>query len=471
MKHKIYIFIFALVLMLSFGSFEQVLACMCGRISTCERYNFSDAVFIGKAIAIEKENKGNFKTESTIFEITESFSGENAGQIKVRNKSGFSCDVEFEKGTTYLVFASGDVKTGFGTGFCSGNLPIEYADQEIDNLRKLITSNEKGKLTGTILKKLGESSKDENRVPLPNIEITAREINTGKTYGTFTDNAGRYEIPVPAGSYKVNPVIPRYAKIEYFNENEIFKVKDRGCAEGFYVIVNDSRITGKIFDSNGNAIADLRVELLALDKGKSYLGGMSGETDKNGLFTIEEIPAGKYTLSVNYNSFPQADRPFPTTFYPNGSKRENARVFEIGAGQNIEEIVFRLPPRLDEKEIRGEVFWEDGTPAKDVEIMLEDDEFRGFKTGCYLKQVSDKTFAENPGLRSTSFSLTGLGCNLKTDNSGNFLIKSYIGRKYRIKAEIQKINDGRKIKYEAESELFSVDAKLSLIKLTLKKKL
>jgi hypothetical protein len=472
MKHKIFLFIFSLVLTLLLGSFNQVLACMCGRANVCERYNFADAIFVGKAITIEKETKGSFQTESTVFEIEELFSGKKKQQIKVKNKSGFSCDVEFERGKTYLVFAGGDEETGFGTGFCSGNLPIEYAGEELSNLRKLITSNEKGKLSGTILAKLEKGNKDENRVPVPNIQVNALEIATGKIYNTFSDKAGRYEISVPAGSYKINLTVPEYAKLEYFNENEIFKVKERGCAEGFYVLTNNSRIIGKVIDSDGKLVSDLRVELLSIDeKDKSCLRGMSGETNNSGSFTIDEIPTGKYTLSVNYNSFPQSNSPFPTVFYPNASNRESAKIFEIGLGQSIGEIVFRLPPRLTEWEIRGEVFWEGGIPAKDVEIMLEDDEFRGFRTGCHLQKVSEESLAGNSDLKSVGYSLIGLGCNLKTNEFGKFLLKGFSSRKYRIKAETEKIINGQKVEYEAESELFSVDENPVSLKLTLKKKL
>jgi len=471
MKRKFILFLFSLFLMLSLGSVEQVIACTCGRTSTCERYNFAGAVFIGKAIAIEKEMSETFKTESTVFEIKESFSGESKQLIKVRNKSGFSCDVEFEQGKTYLVFARGDKESGFGTGFCSGNLPIEYADEELSNLRKLIDSSEIGKLSGTILEKLEKRNKDENRVPVPNIQVNAREINTGKTYKTFSDKAGRYEISVPAGNYKINLTVPEYAKLEYFDETEIFKVKKRGCAEGFYVLTNNSKITGKIIDSDGKPVSNLRVELLSMDEtGKSYLRGMSGETDKTGIFTIEEIPTGKYTLSVNYNSFPQFNSPFPTVFYPKSSNRENAEIFEIGLGQSTGEIVFRLPPRLSEVEIRGEIFWEDGTSAKDVEIMLEDDEFRGVRVGCYLQKVREETFAGNPEVKSAGLSFAGLGCNLKTNESGKFLIEGFSNRKYRIKAETEKTVGGQREKYKVESELFSIAENPVFLKLTLKKK-
>ena len=55
MKYKIFLFVFSLSLILFLGCFEQIFACMCGKTSTCERYNFADVIFVGKAIEIEKE--------------------------------------------------------------------------------------------------------------------------------------------------------------------------------------------------------------------------------------------------------------------------------------------------------------------------------------------------------------------------------------------------------------------------------
>jgi len=141
-------------------------------------------------------------------------------------------------------------------------------------------------------------------------------------------------------------------------------------------------------------------------------------------------------------------------------------------GQSIGEIVFRLPSRLIERVIQGGISWEDGTPAKGVAIMLEDDEFLGFSTGCYMQKVSHKkSHGGNPEVKSVSLSFAGLGCDLKTDESGKFLIKGFSSRKYRIEAETEKIINGQKVEYEAKSELFSVEGRPFSLQLTLKKKL
>ncbi len=456
--------------MLSFGSVEQILACTCGKSRTCERYNFASAVFIGKAINIEKESIGGFKTESTIFEIKESFLGKNSPKIKVRNKSGFSCDVEFEKGRTYLIFAGGDQENGFGTGFCSGNLPIEYADEEILNLRNLIASDKIGTLSGTILEELVADDRD-SRKPISDIRVNAREISNRKLYSGFSNAEGRYEIPVPAGKYKIDLTLPKYMESKFFDEKEVLEVKNRGCAEGFYVLINNSKISGKILDVTGKPVSNVKVELISTDEKKSYDGGKSTDTDKNGIFTMTQVPTGNYTLSINYNSSPSPDSPFPTVFYPASSIRENAMIFEVSKGKSIENLVFQLPLRLKQKEIKGEVLWEDGSPAKNVEIRLEDVEFEGFSTGCYLKEITNESLGRNPETFISSSGFVGSGCDLKTDEFGRFTIKGYASRKYKVFAEVEKKVNKQKVEYEAESNSFTLGEETIFLKLTLKEKL
>src|SRR5688572_735463 len=129
---SIVVFVFIL---LAGGAFEAF-ACICGRVSTCERFNYASLIFVGKAVEEAKEEKGAFKTVYTIFEVKEVLSGEKLSVVKLATDRGFSCATSFEIGQTFLVFAGGSKEEGYGTGFCNGNLPIEYAVEEITLLRK-----------------------------------------------------------------------------------------------------------------------------------------------------------------------------------------------------------------------------------------------------------------------------------------------------------------------------------------------
>ncbi len=358
MKHKILIFLFSLVLTLSLGSVERVSACSCVlNVSPCERFGFSDVVFVGKAIGIKKEKakdeKGKVATqesESTIFEIEEAITGAKSKQIVINSKSGSSCDITFAQGETYLIFANGNAKKGYGTGYCSGNMPIDQAGETLTALRNLPTTGAGGKLYGNVSESL--KKRDEEFTAMSGISIKIQEIGgRRKIYNAVTDNEGNYELIVPQGKYKVTPTIPTYAELGLFSD-ETISVKDRGCTEKGFVVENKSQINGKVVDSQNKPVAEIRVELVSVDGEKPEpFSDNGGSTEATGEFSIENVPSGRYTLSVNYLTMPDKDNPFPTVFYPNAKERSEATIIEVGLGQTINNLVLRLPPRLVAKKL------------------------------------------------------------------------------------------------------------------------
>lgn len=465
--HLIWRFVFLLVFLLA-GSWS-VLACMCGKASACERFNFGDAIFVGKAVRVDSGQKGPFKTETTVFEVEEVFSGEAIRTIQVQNKSGFSCDVEFTVGKTYLVFAGGNANEGFGTGFCAGNLPKEFAAKDIAELRKLRESKGDGQLRGTVLEELAKGKRDIERAPINDIRMEIVNTVTGRKYAATTDANGRYEVAVPPGKYSVIPVSPPRAVLRFQPEDEPMKVRSGGCVEGFFVFSNRSLVAGRLIDHEGKPVANARVELVQADETRSYLGGLSADSDSSGEFAIDQIPPGKYTLSLNYNSNPNADSPFPTTFYPSGNDRSAAKIIEIESGSSIEGLTLRLPKPLDKQSITGKVFWEDGSPVAGAEIKLFDMAFPGFYAGCDLMKSRASVEPINSPVRSTSFKLSGSTCDLKSDPTGTFQLEMYSGRTYRITASITKVDDGKKVEYEATSQSFELLKKPHMVDLVMTK--
>ena len=452
------------------GSASSVVACMCGKASTCERFNFSDTIFVGKAVRVVPGSTGSFKTETTVFEITEMLVGEKVRSINVRNKSGFSCDVEFAIGESYLVFANGNTRDGFGTGFCSGDVPLSYASEQIEELRRLSGSTGDGRLMGTVLEESKKRPRDEARAPIKNVRLEISELSTGQTYATNTDASGRYEVAVPPGKYAVVPVAPAHLVHTSLFRAEPMQVRSGGCAEGFFVFVNNSMVAGRLLDAGGKPVPYVRLELVSVGTERSYLGGESAESDASGHFSFTEIPAGAYTLSINFNSNPEPERPFPTTFYPGTNERSAGKILEIGPGGSVEGITWRLPPPLATKAISGSVVWEDGSPVAGAEINLFDMAFPGFYAGCSLVQSRDKAEDTKSPVRSTSFNLFGSACNLKSDTNGRFALSGFAGRTYRLSASVRRTLNGQKSEYEGESEPFALVTHASDIKLVLRKK-
>jgi len=446
MKRKFTLFLFSLFLTLSLGSVERVLACSCVlNISPCQRYGSSDAIFIGKAIDVKKEKAKdengkelNFENESTIFEVEEVLLGTKKKQVAVRNKSGTSCDTYFAQGETYLVFANGDDKKGYGTGYCSGNTLLSESQELLTDLRNLPPINTGGKLYGNISESLKKRS--EEFVLMPGVNIKIQEIGgKRKIYKAVSDGEGNYELIVPQGKYKVIPTIPAYAELGLSSDEPVF-VKDRSCAEKSFTVENNAQITGKVIDAQGKPVTEIWVELVSVDNEKpDFLGDESGQSDENGEFTIYNVPSGHYTLSVNFTGEPDEEKPFPTTFYPNVSERENAKIFEIGLGQTVASLIFRLPPRIAKQKIYGTVVFSDGRPATEMTVNLQ----RG---------DSDRSFSHT-----------------RTDKNGNFVLNGFTGEKYNFGIEYYG-EEIEKRDYTIKKSVFTLDKNMPSFRLALEKK-
>ncbi|MDQ3710807.1 MAG: carboxypeptidase regulatory-like domain-containing protein [Acidobacteriota bacterium] len=431
---------------LSLGSVERVLACSCVlNILPCQRYGSSDAIFIGKAIDVKKEKAKdengkeiNFENESTIFEVEEVLLGTRKKQVAVRNKSGTSCDTYFTQGETYLVFANGDDKKGYGTGYCSGNTLLSEARESLTNLRNLPLIGAGGKLYGNISESLKKRS--EEFVSMSGVNIKIQEIGgKRKIYKAVSDGEGNYELIVLQGKYKVIPTIPAYAELGLFSDEPVF-VKDRGCAEKSFTVENNAQITGKVIDAQGKPVAEIWIEFVSVDNEKpDFLGDESGQSDENGEFTIYNVPSGRYTLSVNFTGEADEEQPFPTTFYPNASVREDAKVFEIGLGQTVDNLIFRLPPRIVKQKIYGTVVFPDGRPATEMTVNLQRDD-------------SDRSFSRT-----------------RTDKNGNFVLNGFTGEKYNFGIEYYG-EEIEKRDYTIKKSVFTLDKNMPSFRLVLEKK-
>jgi hypothetical protein len=119
MKHKIYIFLFTLVLMLSLGGLKFVCACplYSSTPSVCEMYGKSGAIFVGKIVDIkEKKNEKSPEFDEIYFETKEVFLGVKKNiRLKVNFTSGLIDYCGFEIGKIYLVYAFKDSKNNLNS--------------------------------------------------------------------------------------------------------------------------------------------------------------------------------------------------------------------------------------------------------------------------------------------------------------------------------------------------------------------
>jgi hypothetical protein len=117
-------------------------------------------------------------------------------------------------------------------------------------------------------------------------------------------------------------------------------------------------------------------------------------------------------------------------YYPGTFEREKATKIRVGLGERIEGIEFRLPAESLVRTIEGEVAWDDGTPAANVDVNLF----------CPRSTTPDGLIVEF--LRPYTH----------TDNEGRFRLEAFAGETYWLEARGEK----------AGNELHSPSRKLSI---------
>lgn len=169
-----------------------------------------------------------------------------------------------------------------------------------------------------------------------------------------------------------------------------------------------AQIRGRLLKSNGRPLPYTEIELVPVDSDKIVtMPNLIGVSDTYGKFVFNQVPKGKYTLSINFDDKPTDLSPYSTFFYPNAKKRTDAEVFEIETNNKIRVINFKLPPPLLQIKITGKVVNSNGTPMQDVYVHLHDVMF-------------DDTRVFN--------------FKIKTDKTGSFALKGFENRLYQVGA-------------------------------------
>lgn len=170
-------------------------------------------------------------------------------------------------------------------------------------------------------------------------------------------------------------------------------------------------VGGKLLRSNGKPLPHTEIELVPVSYDKQVDDKRFWAiSNAAGNFSFPDVPAGKYTLSINFDEKPTDTSPYPTHFYPNNVNRAEAETIEVAPGKKITGLTFRVPPPLAQRKVSGRVVGADGKPVEGAFVYLRDVKY-------------DES----------------LVLDIKTDKNGNFTLSGFETRKYQIGALLYEI--------------------------------
>jgi hypothetical protein len=430
---------------------STILACFCLRQGPAYSFNDAKLVFIGRMLGGTQKLSIKDRTgkTSTIeagqvrFSVEEIFKGSNAEEftIQIDSHEGTSCGpYGLKRGERYVVYAyasSTDEKI-LWSGVCTRTTSTasEYAKEDLDFLRNLPPPGIGGELHGSIYADLKGDAR-ENLLSDVRVKISGPD---NQMITVFTDKKGEFRVKqLKPGKYKVEPEFPPNYTSETKSEEVI--VDDRGSVEVGFEVYMDGKVAGRVFDKEGKNFNFISPKLIG--EGKTVDGYSTGE---DGAFEIEGAPPGEYVLCVEMGGRDNKNKPY---YDPGTFERDKATKLRVGLGERVDGLDFRLPAGSVVRTIEGEVVWDDGTPASDVQVLL-----------LCPRSTEPNGFA-------IEFSPT----STHTDNEGRFRLEGFTGETYWLEARGSKAgkSPNENAPMHSPSRKLSINDNVKNLKLTLAK--
>jgi len=435
---------------------KAVSTCTCAdQPSPCLAFNGAPVVFVGHVVSI-KEDKAEFTRFGVKEEIRtglvahmaveEALKGITQKEVDVvTGGGGGDCGFGFREGERYLVYAypnrRGDGEdanrvssthlAGSGvkvipgtltTSICMRTRPLNYAHNDLELIRALLNNKPETRIIGGVMEytePLCEAGSCSSEFVGPLVDVTIRaqgqQGNHEKKHETKTDENGAFRfVNLPPGKYNVRLAMPELYEMHYdFYRDEIDVTVTSGCygTELYFKVHAIGRISGRVVDANGKLVGrEVRVSIIAAndaDKPMSTLLHRNAYTDDLGRYVFDGVPPGRYILGIGIADAPTKKTPYPKIYYPKGDLPLQAKIIELAKGQRLNELNFRLAPRLKAATITGIAVDENGKPVTEADVDLYD-----------LEDPDDQLF----------------GVDVKTDKQGRFTIHCFKGRRYLVHA-------------------------------------
>lgn len=205
-----------------------------------------------------------------------------------------------------------------------------------------------------------------------------------------TDEEGRYKLTnAPAGRYYLTAVSPGYvfagAGANVWQPGKVINVAAGDELKDLdFTLVRGGVVTGRVTDSDGRPVIEELVTLVPADarerKEKQYASPASAATDDRGVYRAWGVTPGRYLVyagRAKEDNFRRAGYYdvgvfYPQTFFPSVTDEAQARVVEVTAGGEEDEVDITLSLSKLSKTFsaRGRVVDEDGRAVAGVSVAV-----------------------------------------------------------------------------------------------------
>ena len=345
---------------------ESAYPCTCGGESDpCGSFRGATAIFIGRVINVRDTTDtvlmGSVRWGGkwVTFQILKAFKGSDTAYISLATgNGGGDCGYEFKQDEIYLVYAFQDKLGHLVTSICTRTRRTIDAAIDLEFLEHLPASGDQRHLWGTVYRRPGSPYYVQ-----PWEGVTLRIVKDRWTFESRTDREGHFRFDeLPFDTLQLQVVLPLHYVVQVERDLAVALAKS-GCAEKRIYLVPDGQLSGKVFDSDGNPLSGLFVDVRSLEipfLSSDELRSRESLTDSSGRYHIGQLPPGQYFVGINVASSPCASQPFPPTYYhPNGADTV-ATIIRLSLGERKSGLDLHLPHKLRLFPIEGFVRYSNG---------------------------------------------------------------------------------------------------------------